>query len=288
MTHIHQLVAYIPEIHLFYAVADDTQSCCLFFDLISERKCKQQYRIYRRTLSHDQLDFTSLVVETMHKGIFWREFQTWYYQQCINAYCKSIAKINKNDIKLHKKRNKTEAIYYQSKMQNIKLSTKEIDTNNINDCHYMVIKLFDDLHKHLSIDFIAIDMSYFKFFHFLPASNVNSYSSFIFDNPLKIDQYDLVSKKIIYHFDVNFESAAYASSSSSSSSSSESVLACDICWYLVSGFIRSELKYSESIFENIFQTILIFVNEVRLYIYIFTSCARMNINNKFTKKNRKK
>ena len=234
MTHLHRLVAFIPEIHLYYIIAEDTTASHLLFHLTSKKgqKSKQQYKIYTRT----KWDLTSLVTETMHSGVYWRQFQIWYNQQQIDKYCKSITKITENDIKLFE--TEKDPICYQSKIQNINLSKTQINTNNINDCHYMVNKLFYALNQHLSVDSVAIDMNYFK--------------SFIFDNPLEIE-------KMISHYD--YESAAYCSSST------ESLWSSDLAWYLVGGFIRSILKCSQSEFETILQITLIFVNEVCTFIF---------------------
>lgn len=176
------IIAKIPIMQILYCVIATESTCYLLFESLSTQK---RYKIFKQQLASDKQEYSSQIIDTMFRGKHWEEFLIWFISNDIDQYCAGTNQLNyDSEVEL------TATAYtlcYQG--WHCKSYLQKLITN-INDIKFMMQQYFNCLQKHISIDWVNLEITKYKLLHFTPGMN-DIYSSFIIQNPYQSDCFDL-------------------------------------------------------------------------------------------------
>lgn len=142
---VNYVVCYMANINMLYSVESINPMRSHLF-IISKDNTK--YKVFKRQLSYDKQEYSSLVDETMYFGKYWSYFINWFFENNI----KYLVFQQNPSFNIQFKWTKiAHSLCYQGWNND---SETTIFNNNISDCEYMLDQYWVTLKNYLMTDFI--------------------------------------------------------------------------------------------------------------------------------------
>ena len=186
IAHKQFIIAKIPSKNMIYSLSMGCQQANLYLE-----QDENAYKIYKMGSGSNNCHFYSLIGKTMYGGEDWKQVLKWYFKKGIDK----IIMTNKID----EIRDVIFLTIFSKKMvyngSNLNINEEEIQSWNIQDVKKMIKKYFQDLKKHLLIDFVNAATLYYRINHYLPSQGIkikDPNSFFLFSDDLHVDRFDLL------------------------------------------------------------------------------------------------
>lgn len=193
------LIASMPTMQIFYTVSETTDNANLY---LSSSSHGRKYKLYKR-VSGGMTEYKSLVAETMHKGIGWESWQSWFYSNQIDLIAFSNMEFDESKFsEIELNGDICNKLCYNG--VNLALIADEIEDINVKDFKYMLHCYMRDLREYLSShDFIQKSLLHYKISTYLPSNGfkiINAKSLFLMYDDLGVDRFDILCQGITHTF----------------------------------------------------------------------------------------
>ena len=166
--------------HLLYTVCPDRRKASLYFEIGDDK-----YRLYRKERIEDEV-LEGQVHETMYRGLKWKEFCIWYFQQNVEGLINKDDEVNEDDYGKIISCGTISALTSYDKIGYSFVMDDKIFETNVEDFHVMINNWTRTVRSHLTIDFVAANVLYYK-----SKMTGSEYSA--------MDKYDLVNENPKYN-----------------------------------------------------------------------------------------